>query len=74
MGAYLRVFSESYPMNTNITGSDGFQKSLHPSALDESSLSIEMVNPFLPVAAKMSVFLIIFCYQVILDKLLKERC
>ena len=32
-------------MNTNMTGQDGFQKkSLHPCALDQSSLSIGGVN------------------------------
>ena len=31
-------------MNTKIRGFDGFQKSLHPSALDKSSLSIRRVN------------------------------
>ena len=41
MGTHLRVLSESYPMNTNI---DGTQKSLGLSLLDESSLSIGRVN------------------------------
>ena len=40
MGTHLRVLSESYLMNTNMTGLDGFQRSLHPCALDEISLSI----------------------------------
>ena len=40
MGTYLRVLSESYLMNTKMTGFRGFKKSLHPCALDESSLSI----------------------------------
>ena len=31
-------------MNTNMTGLDGFQKSLSPCALDKSSHSIGMVN------------------------------
>ena len=31
-------------MNTNLTGLDGFQKSLHSCALDKSSLSIGRVN------------------------------
>ena len=31
-------------MNTNMVGKDGFQKSLHPCALDESRLSIVGVN------------------------------
>ena len=31
-------------MNTNMTGFVGFQNSLHPCALDESSLSIGRVN------------------------------
>ena len=46
MDTHLRVLSESYPMNTNMTqGLDIFKKSLHPCALDESSLSIQRVNP-----------------------------
>ena len=44
MGTHLRVLSKSYPMNTNMTGLDGFQKSLRPCGLDESSLSIGRVN------------------------------
>ena len=40
MGTYLRVLSESYPINTNMTGFRGFSKPLCPSALDESKLSI----------------------------------
>ena len=31
-------------MNTNMKGLDGFQKTLRPCALGESSLSIERVN------------------------------
>ena len=31
-------------MNTNMTGLDGSKKSLHPCALDESSLSIGRVK------------------------------
>ena len=44
MGTHLKELSESYPMNTNMTGLDGFQKSLCPCALDKSSLSIGRVN------------------------------
>ena len=44
MGTHLRELSESLPMNTNMTGLDGFQKSLRPYALDESSLSIGNVK------------------------------
>ena len=44
IGTHLRVLSESYPMNTKMTGFRGFQKSLHPYALDKSSLSIERVK------------------------------
>ena len=44
MGTHMRVLSESYPMNTNMTSLDGLLKSLHPCALDESSLSIGRVN------------------------------
>ena len=36
--------SESYPMNTNMAGFRLFSKSLHPWALDKSSLSIGRVN------------------------------
>ena len=42
---YMRVLSENYSMNTNMTGFNVFQKSLHHSALKESSLSIGRVNP-----------------------------
>ena len=38
--AYLRVLSESYPMNTDMKGLDCFQKSLRPCSFDVSSLSI----------------------------------
>ena len=44
MGIHLRVHNESYPMNTNMTGFRWLSKSLHPCALDESSLSIGRVN------------------------------
>ena len=44
MGTHLRVLSESFPMNTNMTGLDGFRKSLRSCALDERSLSIERVE------------------------------
>ena len=44
MGTHLRVLSESFPMNTNITGFRCFSKTLHPYASDESSLSIARVN------------------------------
>ena len=44
MGTHLRVLIKSYPMNTNKQGLDGFQKSLRPCALDESSLSIGRVS------------------------------
>ena len=30
MGTHLRVLTESYPKNTNMTGLDGFLKYLHP--------------------------------------------
>ena len=43
MGTYLQVLSESYPMNTNMTGFGCFSKSLYPCASYESSLRI---NPF----------------------------
>ena len=41
---HLGVFSESYLMNTNMTGLNVFQRSLHPCGLDESSLSIGRVK------------------------------
>ena len=47
MGTHERVLSESYPLNTNMTGKlYGFQRSLHPCALDESSLrSVNYLPP-----------------------------
>ena len=39
MGTQLTVLSVSFPMNTNMTGLDGFQNSWFHCALDESSLS-----------------------------------
>ena len=44
MGTHLRVLSESFPMNTNMTGFQWFFKKTHPCALDESIPSIGMVN------------------------------
>ena len=44
VGTHLRVLSESYPMNTNVTGFRWFSKILLPCALDESSLSIGRVT------------------------------
>ena len=44
MGTHLRVLSESYPMNTNMTGFIWYIKSLHMFALDKSRLSIKKVN------------------------------
>ena len=44
MGTHLRVLSESFPMNTNITWFRWFSKMLHPCALGESSLSIGRVK------------------------------
>ena len=44
MGTHLSVHSESYLMNTNMTGFIWLQKYLHPCALDESSLSIGRVK------------------------------
>ena len=38
MGTYLRVLSESFLMNTNMTGFRWFSKNLHPCALVESIL------------------------------------
>ena len=45
---HQRVLSESYVMNTNMTGFRCFT-SLHLCALDESSLSIGRVNISLPI-------------------------
>ena len=44
MGTHLRVLSESYPMNTNMTGFRKLKKTLHPCALDECRLSIGRVK------------------------------
>ena len=44
MGTHPSVISESYPMNTNMKGLGGFQKSLRPCALEEGSLSIGRVK------------------------------
>ena len=45
MGTRLRVLSESFPMNTNLTGLRWFfRKKIHPCASDESSLNIERVK------------------------------
>ena len=45
MGTHLKVLSESFPMNTKMTGFDDFQKSLRPCALDKCySLSIGRVK------------------------------
>ena len=45
MGTHLRVLSESYPLNTNMTGFRWFPKGLHSCALEESSLSTGRVKP-----------------------------
>ena len=46
MGTYLKLLSESYPLNTNKAGFRWFlKKSLHPCALNKSSLSIGRVQP-----------------------------
>ena len=44
IGTHMRVLSESFLKNTNITRFRWFSKSLHPCALDESSLSIGRVK------------------------------
>ena len=44
MGTHLRVFNESFPMNTNTTGFRFFSTILRPCALDEGSLSIGRVD------------------------------
>ena len=44
MGTHLRELSESYPMNTNMTGFGWFSGILCPYALDECSLRIGRVN------------------------------
>ena len=52
MGMHLRVLSESFLMNTDMTGYNGFQKTLRPCALDESSLSIGRVKNYTFVTSK----------------------
>ena len=43
---HVKVLSEGYPMNTNMTGFRWFlEKSLHPRALEESRRSIGRVKP-----------------------------
>ena len=44
MGTHLRVLSESFPMNTNMTGLILFSKLLHFSSLNESSLGMKRVK------------------------------
>ena len=45
MGTHLRVLSESYPMDTNMTGFKGFSKNFaKPVFLDKGSLSIGRVK------------------------------
>ena len=44
MGTHLTVLSESYQMNTNMTGLKCSQKSLCPCAFDESIFSIERID------------------------------
>ena len=44
MGTHLGALSESYPMNTNMTGFRWLSKTLHPCALDEISLRIGNVE------------------------------
>ena len=40
MGSHLRVLSESYPMDTNMTGFRWFSKILLSCALDDSIVSV----------------------------------
>ena len=49
MGTYLRVQSESYPLNTNMTGFGLLFLSLCSCALDGSILCIGRINLFLYV-------------------------
>ena len=55
MNTHLRLLRESYLINTNMTGYDGFQKYVCPCAMDKVQfLSIGMVNiticqPFKPL-------------------------
>ena len=44
MGTHLRILGESYLMNTNVKRFRWFKKSLHPCALDVSSLNIGRVK------------------------------
>ena len=43
-GTHLRVLSEIYPMNTNMTGFRWFSKTIGSLCLDKGSLSIGRVN------------------------------
>ena len=60
----MRVFSDSYPMNTNMTGLRGLRgflkKTLFPCALDENNLSIGRINPYMPDALPKECLMIIF--------------
>ena len=49
MGTHLRILSDSYLMNANMTGIGWFSKIFASNvSLDESSLSIRRVNPLMP--------------------------
>ena len=69
MGTHLRVLSESYLMNTNMTGLRCFLKSLRSCALDESSHSIgripylEMFNATRAFKETLIGFLILRCFM-----------
>ena len=63
MGTHLRVLSESYPMNTNMTGLRCFSKSLRPCTLDKCSLSIGRVKCVINVS-RFSVVLLSLTYDV----------
>ena len=43
-GTHVRVLSESYPINTNMTGLRWLSKNVRTFALDESGLSIGRVK------------------------------
>ena len=68
MGTHLIVLSKSYAMNTNMTRLRWIQKSLHPCALDKSSLSIGRVNILLNSRGDLSIYIIIFQFNVLPGK------
>ena len=74
MGTHLKVLSESFPMNTNMTCLDGFQKSLCSCDLDESSLSIGRVNSTCAAQKHPDHFGNIQLFRAFFWKYLYEKC